>query len=166
MYVLHTTQDTPIYCGLLMRRTYPVLGRFDSYDDACGYAFNVCGFATSHDFFIDVEVDVVRVYHCTGKCIQFVAEVSTTDLDEAYALTNHIDSDWTLNDRVRALAGAHRSTSVGDMLEYDGDYYAVEAHGFKRIGGFEDSWYWMCVRNRHRMRSVVACLRNLIRRTS
>ena len=54
-FVLYTWQDTPIYCGLLMRRTYPVLGRFDTYNDACGYAFNVCGFATSNDFFINEE---------------------------------------------------------------------------------------------------------------
>ena len=55
MYVLYTWQDTPIYCGLLMRRTYPTLGMFDTYEDACGYAFNVCGFTTSDEFFINYE---------------------------------------------------------------------------------------------------------------
>jgi len=38
-----------------MRRTYPVLGMFDTYDDACGWAFNVCGFTTSDEFFINFE---------------------------------------------------------------------------------------------------------------
>lgn len=63
MFVLYTWQDTPIYCGLLMRRTYPTLGKFDTYDDACGYAFNVCGFTTSDEFFINYEEeDDIQAY--------------------------------------------------------------------------------------------------------
>lgn len=55
MFVLYTWQDMPIYCGLLMRRTYPVLGTFDTHDDAVSYAHNVCGFTDSDNFFVTFE---------------------------------------------------------------------------------------------------------------
>ncbi len=52
-YILTTTQDTPYCFGLLSQRTYPILGVFDTRDDAHSYAHNVCGFATSAEFFVD-----------------------------------------------------------------------------------------------------------------
>ena len=55
MFVLYTWQDRPSYLGLLLHRTYPCLGKFDTYNDACGWAFNVCGFQTSAEFFINYE---------------------------------------------------------------------------------------------------------------
>ena len=55
MYVLTTTQYTPYFFGLLMHRTHVTLGMFDTYNDACGWAFNVCGFATSAEFSVDYD---------------------------------------------------------------------------------------------------------------
>jgi hypothetical protein len=51
-----------------------------------------------------------------GATMTHVATVDTTDPEEAFRITNHIDSDWTQNPGVRALEGSHRSTSVGDLL--------------------------------------------------
>lgn len=31
------------------------LGTFETYDDAYGYAFNILGFTTSHEFYINEE---------------------------------------------------------------------------------------------------------------
>ncbi len=51
-----------------------------------------------------------------GATMTHVASVDTNDPQEAFQLTNHIDSDWTKNPKVRALEGRHRSTSVGDLI--------------------------------------------------
>ena len=68
-----------------------------------------------------------------------VATVDTTDLEEAFRLTNHIDSDWQGNPKVNAIAGIHRSTSVGDVI-VDGTpgglsskHYIVESLGFRLL---------------------------------
>ncbi len=55
MFELRTWQDTPYFFGLLMHRTYPLLGVFNTWDDAASYAFNVCGFTDCNYFFINGE---------------------------------------------------------------------------------------------------------------
>ena len=62
MYVLYTWQDTSHYWGLITRRTYRVLGMFDTYNDACGWAFNCCGFKTSAEFFVDYDEEATLPY--------------------------------------------------------------------------------------------------------
>ena len=62
MYVLTTTQYTPYFFGLLMHRTHVTLGVFDTYNDACGWAFNVCGFNTSVEFSIDYDEEATLTY--------------------------------------------------------------------------------------------------------
>jgi hypothetical protein len=63
-----------------------------------------------------------------------VAEVDTHDKETAFRLTNHIESDWQLNDGVTAKTNKARSTSVGDlMIDDDGDRWIVAPVGFKRL---------------------------------
>lgn len=61
-----------------------------------------------------------------------VAEVATDDLDEAFRLTNHIDSNWCRNKGVTCLVPG-RSTSVGDVMEKDGVRYLVASMGFTKL---------------------------------
>jgi hypothetical protein len=61
-----------------------------------------------------------------------VAIVDTDDLNKAYELTNHIDSDWYYNKGVTGIRRT-RSTSVGDMMILDNKIYIVERMGFKEI---------------------------------
>ena len=65
--------------------------------------------------------------------LQEVAEVDTDDLNEAFKLTNHIDSDWMDNYEVTPVNGNHRSTSVGDCMEKDGQLYVVAPVGFEEV---------------------------------
>ena len=62
-----------------------------------------------------------------------VAEVETDDLDVAYRQTNHIDTAWYENADVVAYNRDARSTSVGDVLELNGERYVVAVAGFLKI---------------------------------
>lgn len=62
-----------------------------------------------------------------------VAEVATDSLEEAFSLTNHIESNWMHNPEVIAEPGKHRSTCVGDVLEKDGQKYRVAPLGFEQL---------------------------------
>lgn len=90
---------------------------------------------------------IVRVFHLSEPtfhenpdkvyCVtpaELVAEVKTTDLEEAYMLTNHIDSEWWSHPNVRLIKKS-RSTSVGDFMERDGSWYMVAVAGFKKVAG-------------------------------
>lgn len=59
-------------------------------------------------------------YPVFPKDYELVARVDTHDLDEAYGLTNHIDTAWWENEKV-TLFKESRSSSVGDVLRYLGD---------------------------------------------
>ena len=61
-----------------------------------------------------------------------VARVDTDNLDEAFRLTNHIDSDWSTNEKVATIAKS-RSTSVGDILQFNGQFWIVANLGFVKI---------------------------------
>jgi hypothetical protein len=67
-----------------------------------------------------------------------VADVFTDDLDEAFEWTNNIDTPWTklgtLQGNLKAYVnGPCRSTSVGDVMEKDGDLYLVLPAGFLKL---------------------------------
>lgn len=69
-----------------------------------------------------------------------VAEVNTDRLDEAYRLTNNIDSDWTKNTSVKVIGSSQqRSTSVGDVLQNSDGYHTVETFGFRKLSDEEVS---------------------------
>lgn len=62
----------------------------------------------------------------------FVAEVRTNDLQVAFRLTNTKEKDWWTYEGVsQQFSGSYcRSTSVGDVLELNGTYYAIAPFGF------------------------------------
>lgn len=63
-----------------------------------------------------------------------VANVYTDDLEEAYRLTNTIDTVWWENKGVDTIRGGYRSTSMGDYMDRDGVVYQVAAVGFVKVG--------------------------------
>ena len=66
-----------------------------------------------------------------------VAEVNTDNLEEAFQFTNSIECLWTENFADGRLGTAFvekcRSTSVGDVMEWNGDFIRVDDFGFKMI---------------------------------
>ena len=65
-----------------------------------------------------------------------VAHVETGSLEEAYRLTNNIDTGWEENKKVQVIGMTknHRSTSVGDILmDTDGGFHIVEPSGFRKL---------------------------------
>lgn len=88
-----------------------------------------------------------RVYHAVNPTFRgtgrvpdayvLVAEVDTHSLTQAFALTNHTDEDWPLNEGVRPIGDAFRSTSVGDVIVTpDNLAYLVLPIGFRFLGEF------------------------------
>lgn len=62
-----------------------------------------------------------------------VAEVASNDLEEAFELTNHIDSSWQENKGVKAFTDRARSTSVGDLCVRGDEVFVVSAIGFEKL---------------------------------
>ena len=63
---------------------------------------------------------------------ELVAEVMDDDLEVAYMLTNHIDESWWKHPNVKCIKES-RSTSVGDFMVKDGEWYIVAPVGFDKI---------------------------------
>ena len=69
-----------------------------------------------------------------SKDLELVANVDTNDLNKAFSLTNHIETDWRENEGVTFVGKFNsRSTSVGDVFELDGVRHVVAACGFIAI---------------------------------
>jgi hypothetical protein len=52
-------------------------------------------------------------------------------LDRAYALTQSVNWDWAENEGITALNKTEtRSTSMGDVIEIDGEFWVVAIIGF------------------------------------
>lgn len=67
-------------------------------------------------------------------CYKKAADVRTDDLEEAFALTNHVDTDWTEGARVTAVGQGCRSTSTGDVMKMsDGSLHLVSSFGFTKL---------------------------------
>jgi hypothetical protein len=63
-----------------------------------------------------------------------VALVLTEDINKAYEWTNHLDSPWQENVRVKALTDRARSSSVGDVFVLpDGKAMRVDSCGFVEV---------------------------------
>lgn len=88
------------------------------------------------DFFTPAsEEDLENIDRDFTKVAEVVVEVyndDTRSLEEAYKLTNHLDKEWWKNEEVTMISQS-RSTSVGDIIEMDGMFYAVDICGFKLI---------------------------------
>jgi len=86
---------------------------------------------------------MIKVYHVKNPTffprplaldeVVLVAEVKSDDLEDAYRLTNNIDSAWKRGIDVTYLGPPDgcRSTSMGDILEHDGKFFVVDTFGFK-----------------------------------
>ena len=59
-----------------------------------------------------------------------VGDYKTQCPENAFRLTNHIDTDWFFNKEIVWFMPQSRSTSVGDIVEIDGMYWRVENVGF------------------------------------
>ena len=57
----------------------------------------------------------------------WVAQIEADDLDDAFRITNSIDSDWGTR-RIR-------SSSVGDVFEVEGVGYRIASAGFEAVSG-------------------------------
>jgi hypothetical protein len=61
-------------------------------------------------------------------------EPAMNALEYAYEKTNHIQKAWTENFGVESIGGIkHRSTSVGDLMEFNGTWYLVTGFGFEKV---------------------------------
>jgi hypothetical protein len=69
---------------------------------------------------------------------EYVAEVETEDLDQAYTDTNNIDKAWSTNTNVKAVRRENRSTSVGDLLEKESKFFLVLDEGFRELSREEE----------------------------
>jgi hypothetical protein len=75
----------------------------------------------------------------TAGLYQCVALVNTASLDTAYEYTNHIDRAWnepelaTSRGVIPASPDRQRSTSVGDILVFNGKYFVVASFGFESL---------------------------------
>ncbi len=69
--------------------------------------------------------------------VALVAYKATTHadaLEECFALTNHIDSDWRENARVIATGlGLNRSTSVGDFIQLGLHLYRCDPESWTHV---------------------------------
>lgn len=62
-----------------------------------------------------------------------VAEVDSNDLEKIFELTNSIDNYWGENKGVKLITPENRSTSVGDLVELDGELHVVASMEFKKL---------------------------------
>lgn len=84
---------------------------------------------------------MIKVYHKTAysddakwpETFLLVAEVKSDDLDEVFEMTNSIDNPWWENEGVLAKVAPCRSTSVGDVLEFDGHPFRCEVAGWSHL---------------------------------
>lgn len=94
-----------------------------------------------HDDICSVEKVIGMVFDSLedeGLGYSHVGSIDTNDLDEAYQLTNNINSSWIDGDKVDFLSdavkakGGCRSTSVGDILidNSTGKIWIVASFGF------------------------------------
>jgi hypothetical protein len=54
-------------------------------------------------------------------------------LDHAYAMTQNISQSWAKNTGVRCRLEQCRSTSIGDVLVFEGQRWIVDSFGFSKL---------------------------------
>lgn len=68
-----------------------------------------------------------------------VAHLEAETIDEVFPLTNHIESDWTMGEAIRAVVVPARSTSMGDIvLDEDGGLFSCAMVGWKPLEPQQD----------------------------
>lgn len=77
-----------------------------------------------------------------NKNFDLVATIDADDLDDAYKLSNSINSSWFEGDKVsleedgKRIIGEYggiRSTMVGDVFAIDAVFFLVDEYGFKEL---------------------------------
>ncbi len=95
-------------------------------------------FSRYADITMGGKVDQVKAAWAAGeyKAVALISDQHPEDLDTAFRLTNHIEAAWTANDGVITLGpkDRQRSTSVGDLMEIDGQFHLVASFGFENLG--------------------------------
>ena len=64
-------------------------------------------------------------------------------LDQVFELTNTIDKYWWENEQVIKIFTKEgcRSTSVGDIIKIDDDFWRVAPVGFDKLNGVPEEWH-------------------------
>ena len=93
-------------------------------------------------FFIYHIVDSVFIYPTRHEQICLprtaVAAVQAEDLEGAFRRSNTVDDYWAAAPEVYPLVGKMlRSTSVGDIIQDENDFYLVDVVGFSKLTKFE-----------------------------
>lgn len=93
------------------------------------------------------DVEAVEELASQGR-YEKVAEVASSDWEEAFELTNTIDSYWGENERVSDLVGQCRSTSVGDVMLMNGVARVVASCGFEELKADAEGFRRFCEKKR------------------
>lgn len=83
-----------------------------------------------------IEQELINIQRKYVNDFEYVADVDTNDMNEAYQLTNSIEWYWGENEGVEEYGEKHRSTSVGDIFVCEDGVYAVAMTGFKLLRKF------------------------------
>lgn len=82
-------------------------------------------------------VNAIKSGKIEGISYKLVGTVKTTNLETAFRLTNSVDSYWCTGSEVTVVGDDHRSTSVGDLMEKDGEFFVVAMIGFNAVKDLE-----------------------------
>ena len=105
------------------------------------FDYNFC----SQHFFMDEKglADAIGKQPITD--FELVAKIDTHDLNKVFELTNSIDCAWYDNELIKVAfnkdenvskdeqTNRKRSTSISDVFEHNGKFYAVATCGFVEI---------------------------------
>jgi len=67
-----------------------------------------------------------------------VADVETDDLEMAFDLTHDTRHPWHINTNVKAVRRFNRSSSIGDLLEKDKNFFVITSDGFYQLSPEEE----------------------------
>jgi len=83
--------------------------------------------------YVNVPNKRMENYELVAEVIVSKREIVNTNLEIVFALTNHIDFDWWENEGVKLVGAKNkRSTSVGDLIEYNGTWWYCDLVGWVR----------------------------------
>lgn len=85
---------------------------------------------------VTTAVELEKLMAADGIKFKHVADVATDELEEAWERTNTIHDYWWLNEGVtkKFEGDGTRSTSVGDVVEHNGQIFLAKSVGFQCLG--------------------------------